>query len=140
MTSSAASVVVVIAEDDPAEPMLSLAFAQARDRGAAVNALQCWSGTPDRALADRERWLFNRLAFYQEQYPDLYATAEPIGDPAQLASRSRSAVVTIVGQRWLSRHRQWQRQRQQGGRRTAALTVVSSDAQALNAEQTATQP
>lgn len=124
--TSIAPVVVLIADDDPADPMLSLAFQQANNHHTAVTALQYRPDADGRGLATRERWLFDRLAFYQRQYPDLYAVAESIDRPAQVTARSQSALVTIVGQRWLARHRRWQRQ--QSANRTSPLAIVSQRA------------
>jgi len=123
MTSASAPVLVLIADDDPVDPLLSVAFREANHCSAGVNALRYWPGSPTRALADRERWLFERLASYQEQYPDLYTTTEPVSDPSQITSKSKSARLTIVGERWLGRHHVWHRE--QLASQVGAFTVVA---------------
>lgn len=121
MTASA-PVVVLIADDDPADPMLAVAFQQAMNYHTTLTALQYRPSADDSVLATRERWLFERLAFYQRQYPDLHASGESVDAPAQVTSQSRSAVVTIVGRRWLARHRRWQQQSLGGAGRLAVVS------------------
>jgi hypothetical protein len=126
MTSSSAPVIALIADDDPADPILAVAFQQARDHRAPVNALQYWPALSDSALAQRERALFERLAVYQQQYPDLYTTAETVEDTTQVTARARSACLTVIGQAWLRHHRGWHRE--QAG---SDLTVVAQHAHFL---------
>jgi hypothetical protein len=126
MTASSAAVIALIADDDPADPILAVAFQQARDHGAPVYALQYWPTVSDGALAQRERSLFERLAFYQQRYPDLYTTAETVDDTTQVTARTRSACLTVIGQAWLRHHRGWHRE--QAG---SDLTVVAQRAHLL---------
>jgi hypothetical protein len=115
MTAPSAPVLAVIADDDPADPILSVAFQQAHDHGAPVAALQFFPAADDRSIASRERWLFERLAVFQEQYPDLYTTGETVHDTSQVTIRAHSACLTVIGQAWLAHHRRWERAQHETG-------------------------
>ena len=105
---SEAPVLVGVDGSPASEPAIAIAFDEASWRGVELVAVHAWSDTsmfefrvPDwsRVRSEAEELLAERLAGWQERYPDVEVVRDVVSDqPArQLVERSNSAQLLVVG-------------------------------------------